>query len=142
MLSTISYNDKAKQYKEDVEISLNSINLSLTELVFGESDHPPNINIKDLKPLIDSFLKMLEDPYTELGHRFNFADNKLTLLQAIRSSQGYTKHNNEHPVVKAEIVSSGNQVVRMYFEAMKHAFLAEYNQFNPGSTLDLALEEE
>ena len=77
-----------------------------------------------------------------MAHRFNFADDKMTLLQAIKSSQGYAKSNHEHPTVKAEIVSSGNQRVRMYFEAMKHSFLAEYNQFTPGSDLDIALEEE
>ena len=142
MLSTISYNDRAKQYKQDVEINLRSINSTLSELLIGESDHPPNIKTKDLKPLVDSFLEMLEDPYTEMAHRFNFADDKMTLLKAIKSSQGYAKRNNEHPTVKAEIVSPGNQMVRMYFEAMKHSFLAEYNQFTPGSGLDIALEEE
>jgi len=142
MLSTISYHDKAKQYKEDVEISLNSINLSLSELLIGESDHPPNIEIKDLKPLMESFLEMLEDPYNELGHRFNFEGDHETLSRAIESSRGYSKHKREHPTIKSEIDQPANKYVKMYFEAMKHAFLEEYSQFVPGSDLDVALEEE
>ena len=124
MLSTISHDEGERQaVSRDVEVTILSITSEMSNESYDIAQAPPFLTVEEAQPLIDNFLKMLDDPYAELTARFT----RDAVDVALRSSM---KKNHAHPIIVPNLRINENARQQTYLSEMK----GEFFDFFPSKT--------
>lgn len=121
MLSTLSHDETERQgVRRDVEITILSITPEMSNESYDVARAPPHLTVDEAQPLVVNFLKMLDDPHTELSARFT-SD---AVAVALRSSM---KKGHSHPIIVPHVQMNENARQQIYLSEMK----GEFSDFFP-----------